>query len=137
MSQLFLNPYINFDGKCREAMEFYHKAVGGKLELSAFGDNGAPRPAQPGEPIMHARLESDGFLLMASDGMPDNHAKVGENVGLAIGGTDAPRLRKIFDALSEGGKVSMKLEKAPWGDEYGQFGDKFGINWMVNISKQG
>ena len=136
MSQLFLNPYVNFEGKCREAMEFYHAAVGGKLELSAFGDNGAPRPAEGDEPIMHARLESDGLLLMASDGMQGHQAKVGDNVGLAVGGTDSERLHKIFDALSEGGNVTMKLEKAPLGDEYGQFSDKFGINWMVNISKE-
>jgi PhnB protein len=135
VSKLFLNPYINFDGQCREAMEFYHKVIGGKLELSAFNEHGVPKPAGPNDRIMHSRLESDGFLLMATDGREDHPSKHGENVSLALGGTDRERLHKIFDGLSEGGRVDMPLKGESWGDEFGMFDDKFGISWMVNISK--
>ena len=135
MSQLFINPYLNFSGHAREAMEFYHKALGGQLDLQAFDPNGAPKPAEGDDAIMHSRLEADGAIIMATDGMPGQTAPVGENVSIALGGTDAPRLRKIFAELSEGGKVEMPLKVESWGDEYGQFTDKFGIQWMVNISK--
>lgn len=135
MSQLFINPYINFGGRAREAFEFYQKALGGKLDLLAAGPAGPPKPAGPDDQIMHGRLESDGAIIMGTDGMKEYPAKVGENFAIALGGSDHERLANIFDQLSEGGKVKMPLKEESWGDTFGWLEDKFGINWMVNISK--
>ena len=122
MSQ-FLSPYINFQGRAREGMEFYQKAFGGKLDLQTG----------PEDRITHASLESDGARIVGTDGHPDFPAKVGENIALALSGTDKDRLTKIFNALGEGGKVKM-----PPSDQSGGVGwltDKFGVNWMVSILK--
>jgi PhnB protein len=123
MSKIQVCPYVNFQGRAREAMEFYHKVLGGDLDLQTG----------PGESIRHARLEADGVLIMASDGHPDYPAKVGENMAIALGGTDNDRLTKIFNALAEGGRIQMPLAKQPWGAEVGWFRDKFDISWTVNI----
>jgi PhnB protein len=136
MSQLYINPYINFDGQAREAMEFYHQALGGKLELSAFDPSGAPKPAGPGDKIMHSRLEADGAIIMGSDGMDSQPKREHGNLGIAFGGSESARLHKAFDALAQGGKVTKPLAKESWGDEFGMLTDKFGINWLVNISKE-
>src|SRR5205807_5390183 len=72
-------PYINFQGRAREAMELYQGVLGGNLELFAAGEHGAPRPAEPGERIQHARLSGDGFLLIGSDGHPSYPPTAGDN----------------------------------------------------------
>ena len=135
MSQLFLSPYINFRDHAREAMEFYQKLLGGKLDLLAFNPSGPPKPAGPGDTIMHARLESDGAIIMGSDGMHEYPPTVGDNFAIALGGTDRERMTKIFNGLAEGGKVKQPLKEESWGDTFGWLEDKFGISWMVNISK--
>jgi PhnB protein len=134
MSQLFLNPYINFRGKAREAMQFYQQILGGELVLLAFTPEGAPKPAGPNDNIMHAKLESDQAIIMGSDGSPDYPPTVGDNIAVALGGEDRERLSKIFDQLAEGGITKQPLTEQAWGT-FGWLQDKFGVNWMLNISK--
>jgi PhnB protein len=135
VSQLFINPYINFQGHAREAFEFYHKIFGGKLDLLAFNPSGPPKPADPGDNIMHGRLESDSAIIMGADGMAEYPPTVGDNFAIALGGSDRERMTKIFEQLSEGGNVKQGLKEESWGDTFGWLEDKFHINWMVNISK--
>jgi PhnB protein len=136
MSQLSISPYINFNGHAREAMEFYQAALGGELTLLSMGpEGGAPKPAGPDDAIMHAYLEADGAKIMGSDGMVEYPAKVGDNFAVALGGSDMERLTKAFEMLSAGGTVKQTLKQESWGDTFGWFEDKFGINWMVNITK--
>jgi PhnB protein len=117
MSKIQISPYVNFQGRAREAMGFYHKALGGKLDLQAL------------------RLEVDGAVIIATDGHPDYPATVGENMAIALGGTDKARLTKIFNDLAEGGRINMPLAKQSWGGEVGWLKDKFGIGWTINIEK--
>ena len=137
MSEQYLAPFINFQGRAREAMEFYHRVLGGNLDLQTLNKQGVPKPASPGDRISHARLEADGALtIIASDGHPDYPAKVGDNMAIALGGTDKDRLTKIFHGLAEGGKIKAPLRPQPWGGrEVGYLMDKFGINWVVSIDK--
>ncbi len=129
-----LNPYMRFDGNSREAMEFYRDVFGGSLDIMTFGEFGTDDPAVA-EGTMHAQLETDGgFTLMASDGPPGTTATVGDNMSISLSGEDGGELRGYWDKLIEGGTVSMPLEKQMWGDEYGMCVDRFGVNWMVNIS---
>lgn len=115
MSQVHLSPYINFAGRASEALEFYHRVLGGKLDQQA------------------KRLESEAGVIIGVDGRPDYPAKVGENMAVAIVGADRERMAKIFEGLAEGGKVKGKLEKREWGGETGYLEDKFGINWVVTV----
>ena len=135
MSHQYLGPYINFQGRAREAMEFYHKVLGGKLDLQTANEQGVFKPADPGDRIAHARLEADGARIFASDGHPQYPAKVGENMAIALGGTDKARLTKLFHDLAEGGHIKGPLAKHAWGAEVGWLADKFGMNWMVSIDK--
>jgi PhnB protein len=132
MSQMQLGPYINFQGRTREAMEFYHQVLGGTLDLRTMNERGASQPAGPGDRITHARLEADGVLILAADGYP---ATSGDTMALALSGTDAGRLTTIFNALAEGGKRKMPLTEQSGGAAVGWLADRFGINWMVTIEK--
>lgn len=134
MNEIYLNPYINFQGKAREAMEFYQQALGGELVLLAAGEGGAPHPAGPNEPIMHAHLKSDSAVLMGSDGSPDYPPTVGDNVAITLAGYDHQRMQACFDKLSAGGFIKQALKEESWGT-YGFLQDKFGINWIVNVYK--
>jgi PhnB protein len=129
MAQL-LNPYLNFDGNAREAMEFYRDALGGELEVNTFGEYGGT----PADGVMHSYLGTPaGFHLMASD-LPEGQAHdPGTNITISLSGDDAEALGGYFAKLAEGGTVSMPLEKQMWGDTFGMLIDKFGIHWMVNI----
>jgi PhnB protein len=126
-TRIQLSPFINFQGRAREAMEFYRKVLGGTLELP---------PAGSGERIGQARLEADGVLIIGTDGHPDYPAAVGDNMALSIGGTDKERLTRIFSTLAEGGKVQMPLARQPWGTEVGWLRDKFGVPWTISIEEE-
>jgi PhnB protein len=133
-----LNPYLNFEGNAREAMEFYQSVFGGELDVTAFGDmgmtehEGTPIPA---DGVMHARLTSgEGFTLMASDNVAGTAEGQTPNGHISLGGEESDLLHGYWDRLADGGRVDIPLEKAPWGDEFGQLKDRFGINWLVNIA---
>lgn len=131
MTQRYISPYINFQGKAREAMEFYQKALGGAVELKAADEHGKLRPAGPGDRITRAQLDADGVRIVGTDGHPKFPPTVGENMAVALGGSDSDTLTKVFNALAEGGKV-----KGPLSAQAGSTGyllDKFGINWVVSI----
>lgn len=130
-----LNPYISFAGNARQAMEAYQDVFGGTLALSTFGEYGAPDSPEA-DKIMHGLLETDaGFTLMASDTPPGMEHRAGDNIAVSLSGDDADELRGYWEKLSDGGTVSVPLEKQMWGDEFGTCVDQFGISWMVNIGQ--
>ncbi|MCW2777577.1 MAG: hypothetical protein JWN17_1302 [Frankiales bacterium] len=127
-----LNPYLTFPGNAKEAMETYARVFGGELSLSTFGQFGAE--GMPADGVMHASLPTPAGTLMASDAAPGQGEFVrGNGVTLSLSGDDETALRGWFEALAEGGTVTMPLEKQVWGDVYGQLTDRFGVAWMVNI----
>ncbi|HEX8343989.1 MAG TPA: VOC family protein [Actinoplanes sp.] len=130
-----LNPYISFPGTAREAMEFYRDVFGGTLNLSTFGEFGAPDPSVADQ-IMHGQLETpSGFVLMGADTPPGTERTAGNTMAVSLSGNDADDLRGYWAKLSEGGNVSVPLEKQMWGDEFGTCTDRFGVEWMVNIAQ--
>ncbi len=135
MSTFHITPYINFRGRAREAMEFYHRILGGHLDLLAAADDGGTKVAGPDDRIMHAQLEAEGAHIFASDGHPDYPPTVGDHIGIALGGTDASRITAIFNGLAEGGYVKSPLAEQPWGGQLGWLMDKFGINWMITLDR--
>ncbi|MEV6908702.1 VOC family protein [Amycolatopsis sp. NPDC051071] len=134
-----VNPCITFNGNARQAMEFYRQVFGGELELGTIADFGSP-DAPNADKVMHSRLDTPaGYTLMAWD-FPDDRPghppyRPGNNVAIFLGG-DGIELREYFQKLSEGGTVTLSLEKQAWGDEAGSVVDRFGITWMFNISTQ-
>ena len=130
-----LNPYISFPGTARDAVEYYQNVFGGELRVSTFGEFGNPDPAVA-DKVMHAMLETpDGYTLMASDLAPGMPHTEGNNITVSLSGDDGDALRGYWEKLTDGGQVTMPLEKQMWGDEFGMCTDRFGIAWMVNISQ--
>jgi PhnB protein len=132
-----LNPYLNFRGQAREAMTFYQSVFGGQLEVMTFADMGGMGvPESEAGLVMHSALTvSDSVQLMGAD-VPSHMDTGGDisNGSISLSGDDEATLRGWFDGLSAGGTIGVPLEKAPWGDSFGMFTDKFGVGWMVNIS---
>ncbi|MQY13893.1 hypothetical protein SRB5_40500 [Streptomyces sp. RB5] len=129
-----LNPYIQFKGNARPALEFYRDCLGGDLVISTFGDFGDPT-AEGADGVMHGMLETPaGFTLMASDTPPGMDFKPGSNVSVSLSGDDTAELTGYWEKLSVGGHVAVPLAKQMWGDTFGMCTDKFGIGWMVNIA---
>jgi PhnB protein len=130
-----LNPYISFTDTARQAMEFYRGVFGGELALNTFGEAGGAE-GPDADKVMHAQLETPaGYTLMASDTPSGMDHTAGTNISVSLSGDDADELRSYFAKLSDGGKVTMPLEKQMWGDEFGMCVDQFGIAWMVNINQ--
>ncbi len=130
-----LNPYINFRDTTRQAMEFYKSVFGGELKMSTFKEYNASQDPSEDNKIMHASLEApNGIVFMAADTPKRMEYRPGTNVQMSISGDNDEELSAYFRKLSAGGKVTMPLEKAMWGDTFGMCTDKYGINWMVNIS---
>lgn len=130
-----LNPYLNFDGNAKEAMEFYKMVFGGKLTMSTFKNGGMPHDSSEENKIMHAVLIAEnGITLMASDTPKEWGYKPGTNISISLSGDDEVELKKYWDKLSADAEIGQPLTAAPWGDTFGMLTDKFGIRWMVNIA---
>jgi PhnB protein len=130
-----LNPYLNFKGNARDAMEFYQGVFGGTLNISTFAEFHASSDPSEDDLVMHADLEaSGGIRFMGADTPNRMEFKPGTNFSMSLSGEDESELRGYFEKLSEGGTVTMPLEKATWGDTFGMCTDRFGIGWLVNIT---
>jgi len=130
-----LNPYISFKDNTRQAMEFYKTVFGGKLTMNTFKEFNASQDPNEDDLIMHAVLEADnGIVFMASDTPARMEYKPGTNINMSLSGEYEAELKGYFESLSDGGMVTMPLEKAPWGDSFGMLVDKYGIGWFVNIT---
>ena len=130
-----LNPYLSFRDTAREAMTHYHAVFGGELTMSTYGEFHASEDPAETDKIMHAQLLGDnGLTLMGSDTPNSMAFEAGTSFSVSLSGEDEEQLRRFWNELSAGGTIAMPLEQAPWGDSFGQFTDRFGVNWLVNIS---
>ena len=131
-----INPYLSFNGECREAMNFYKECLGGELSMQTIEESpmAAQCPGAIGHHIMHSMLEHGGLVVMGSDMQgPDGYAK-GTNVSLNVNCDSEISLKQYFRKLSEGGKVVMAPERMFWGGTFACLTDKFGIKWQFNYT---
>ena len=137
MTGTTITPYLDFAGRCNEALEFYRKALGAEVEvLVRF--NESPEPPPPGmlqagfeKKVMHSSFRVRGVSLMATDGCNDKSKLDGFQLALALP-TEADA-RRAFDALADGGSVQMPLSKTFWSPCFGMLTDRFGVRWMVTV----
>lgn len=130
-----LNPYLNFRDTSREAMTFYRSVFGGELTIGTFGEFHAAQDPSETDLVMHAQLEGEhGIVLMASDTPARMEYRQGNSMSVSLSGDDEPVLRRWFEQLCEGGSVTMPLQTSSWGDIFGMCTDRFGVQWLVNIS---
>lgn len=130
MGKVTLDVYLFFDGNAKEAMEFYKSVFGGELTLNTMEGVPGTKPEDK-DRIMHASLEGGDVNLMASDSR--KASPEAKKIELSLSGSDEPKLKKMFEGLSQGGKITMPLGKQSWGDTFGMLTDKYSINWMFNI----
>ncbi|MBN9180255.1 MAG: VOC family protein [Microbacterium sp.] len=128
-----LNPYLSFKDDAREAMEFYRSVFGGELTLSTFGEfPGMVQDPAENELVMHAQLTTaEGLTLMGSDTPAHMAFERPANISLSLSGDDEGVLQGYWNALAEGGTVTMPFETPPWGGKFGMLVDKYGFSWMI------
>ncbi|WEK33908.1 MAG: VOC family protein [Candidatus Pseudobacter hemicellulosilyticus] len=132
-----MNPYLNFDGKCEEAFNFYKSVFGGEFsDINRMNEApGMELAENEKNRIMHMSLPIDGHtILMGSDILPSaGHVlKQGNNVYLSLHPESKEEADRLFNGLSEGGNVEMAMADTFWGAYFGSFQDKYGIHWMIN-----
>lgn len=139
-----INVYLTFNGNCEEAFGFYKSQFGGEFNyMGRFkdmppSDDGKAVPAEHGERIMHVSLPiSKETILMGSDtgGEWASNYSQGNNFSISITASSKDEADKLFNGLSNGGMVTMPMNKTFWGDYFGMFADKFGISWMVSFNE--
>lgn len=137
-----LDSYLFFNGNCAQAMRFYERTLGGKLEaVMTYGDSPEPEncPTDPGakDMVMHASMKLGDRTLMASDVPPSMGQKAMGGFALSIVYDSPAEARRVFDALSQGGTVTMPMAKTFWAETFGMLVDQFGTPWMVGGGMQG
>jgi PhnB protein len=128
-------PYLAFDGNCADAMRFYAKVLGGKLEMMSFGQSpmAEQTPKSARNKIMHARLGLEGNgSLYAGDSPPDMPYQGIQGVSIALKYDSVAEADHVFNALADGGKVTMALGPTFWAKRFGMLTDKFGCPWIIN-----
>ncbi|HSB22665.1 MAG TPA: VOC family protein [Burkholderiaceae bacterium] len=129
-------PYLAFNGNCAEAVRFYERALGGKLEVLMSGADSpmaAQMPKEFADRIMHARLVLPGGGVLYAGDAPANMPYEGiKGVSITLNYDTAAQAGKVFDALAAGGTVTMAMQPAFWAKAWGMLVDRFGTPWIVN-----
>jgi PhnB protein len=133
-----VNPYLHYNGNCEEALNFYVKAIGAKIDVIMHVE-GSPAaeqmPPSMAKKVLHGQISVDGEVIMASDAPPDYFEKMqGMSVCLQI--QDPADGAKVFAALSEGGTIKMPFGPTFWSKGFGMCVDKFGAPWMINCAME-
>jgi PhnB protein len=116
-------------------MEFYKSVFGGKLTIQTFKDFGMQHDPADADKVMHGMLEApNGITFMGADTPSNMTYQEGARISIALSGDNAGELGSYFDKLATGGKVTVPLAKAPWGDTFGMLTDRYNVMWMVNIA---
>ena len=133
---MHVQPYLNFDGRCDEALEFYKKAVGAEVAVLMRWKDSPDKSmcsAENADKVMHSQFQIGDSTIMASDGRctgkPNFHG-----VALTISANTEAEADKLFNALAEGGQVTMPLAKTFFSPKFGMVADKFGVGWMVLVA---
>ena len=132
---MLVEPYLFFDGKCEEALEFYRRTIGAEVTaLLRWKDSPDPQMTMPGaaDKVMHSQLRIGDTTIMASDGQcqgkPDFHG-----FSLSITAAEIAEADRLFAALGEGGQVQMPLSETFFSPRFGMVADRFGVSWMIYV----
>ena len=129
-----LNPYLTFNGRCEEAFKFYERVLAGKITFTmTWGEMPEANqfPAEAHKLIMHATLSVGDQVLMGADSPPGSYQPP-QGINVSLHPKDVAAAERIFNALAEGGSVTMPFQKTFWSSGFGMCVDQFGIPWMIN-----
>ncbi len=132
-----IQPYLHFNGTCEEAFKLYEKVLGGNIAgFFKFGQS--PMAAQVGpdwaDKIMHVSMIVGDQTLMGTDA-PPQYYRTPQGYAVCLDCADIAEAERLYAPLSEGGQIGMPLQETFWAKRYAQFVDRFGISWMINVSK--
>ena len=133
-----LQPYVFFDGRCEEAIEFYKTALGAKVEMLMRFKDSPEKEACPtndpamGEKVMHASVRLGDAMLLMSDGHCAGKPNF-QGFALSLTVKTEAEAERLFKALADGGQVQMPLAKTFWSPSFGMLSDRFGVSWMVGV----
>jgi PhnB protein len=131
-----ITPYLTFDGKSKEALEFYKDVFDAEIiGVQTFGEADFPTPPEADERIMHAQLKRGDLSIMFSDTFPGQSVEIGSNISLTLEPESEEEIQKYYNALSQNGNVVHKLEDTFWGAKYAKVQDAFGVIWELNYQK--
>ncbi|MEI7586978.1 VOC family protein [Runella sp.] len=132
-----INPYLNFNGNCKEAMTFYQSCLGGELTLQPLAESpmAAQMPSEAGAQILHGALNKNGTTLLLGSDMIGSNRVSGNSVTLCIHCHSKKEIVNCFDQLASGGQVIEPLHQTFWGATFGMLTDKFGNTWAFNYAK--
>jgi PhnB protein len=131
-----VHPYLNFDGRCEEALDFYRRALGAEVTmLMRFKEGPEPGMVSPGfeNKVMHARFRIGESTVMASDGRCKGQTNF-QGISLSLTAPDDAEAERRFAALADGGQVQMPLTKTFFSSRFGMVADRFGVSWMVIVA---
>jgi PhnB protein len=134
---MHVQPYLNFDGRCDEALEFYKKALGAKVGmLMRFKDAPDKSMITPGSEnkVMHSQVQVGDTTVLMSDGRCTGEANF-HGIALAVSVDSEAEADKIFAGLADGGQVQMPLGKTFFSPRFGMLSDKFGVGWMIIVAQ--
>jgi PhnB protein len=130
--------YLDFNGRCDEAINFYKKALGAEVQmLMRFKESPDQSMCAPGsaEKVMHSALKIGDTMIMASDGRNGGTPEF-KGISLTLNAKDEPEAKRLFGALSDGGQVQLPLTKTFFASSFGMVADKFGVSWMVIVPQR-
>ena len=134
-----VQPYLFFEGRCEEAIEFYRGALGAEVTaLMRFQDNPDPQNAcgpVPGDKVMHASFRLGETTVMASDGMAEGDPKF-QGFSLSLSAPDEAAAERMFNVLADGGQVQMPLSQTFFSPRFGMVADRFGVSWMIIVAPE-
>jgi PhnB protein len=133
---MLVQPYLSFDGRCEEALEFYRAALGAEVTmLTRFSDYPGPpdpRMVAPKDKVMHASIRVGETTILASDGRCGGQPKF-QGISLSLTVANDAEAERLFTALADGGQVQMPLSKTFFSSRFGMLADRFGVSWMVYV----
>lgn len=132
-----LNPYLNFRATAAEAMAFYRDVFGGDLSTTTFREGGMEVPDAELDLVMHSQLAIDDTITLMAADAPSHVPGEVHNGTISLFGDDEGTLRRWWDGLARGATVTMDLQPAPWGDTFGMLTDRYGVDWMVDVTGGG
>lgn len=132
-----IQPYLFFEGRCDEALEFYKGALGAQVIMRMTYKEGPEGSCQPGmeDKVMHSAFRIGEAIVLASDGMASGEAKF-QGVSLALSVPDAATSERFFNALADGGKISLPLTQTFFSPSFGMVADRFGVHWMIMVPQE-
>jgi PhnB protein len=138
---MLIQPYLFFEGRCEEALEFYHEALGAEITMlmrykdSPEAESCEGLPDGSDDKVMHASFKVGDSLLMASDGLCSGKPGF-QGISLSLTVSNEKDAERLFGALANGGEVQMPLEKTFWSPGFGMVTDRFGVSWMINTETE-